>query len=355
VWVAADGSRTLTALDPRDGSVLQVAAPNAFPSALALGAGALWLADRGTGSVVAIDPSYAVASARIRLPGAARMGAVGDRGGFDPWSIAAGAGAVWVTDGSRRLFEIDPGRRRVARTLDLGHVLDGVAVGDGRVWAISGHAALALRIDPRTGRVRDRIEIVSRPGFRSPYPIALGIEAGSVWVLKREHGDRDADRPGPARHQRDDPARRPARPAPACGRARGGLRGRWGRHADPDRRAHERAHHDPAGALSALPPAGRRFVARLRRSLGQDPSPSAVYAAQAADILLNAIARSDGTRGSVSRELLRTRVRGGILGDFAITRRGETTAGAVTVYRVEHGKQRLFAVVTPPASLVAGT
>jgi DNA-binding SARP family transcriptional activator/ABC-type branched-subunit amino acid transport system substrate-binding protein len=686
LWVGADGSRTVTAVDARRGLVVRVAAPNASPTALVLGAGALWVADRGSGSVVEIDPSYGTAVARIRLPSAARFSPVSDRAAFDPWSIAAGAGAVWVTDGSRRLFMIDADRR-VARAVDLGHALAGVAANDDQVWAISGEAALALRVDPRTGRVRDRIAIVSRPGFRSPYPIALGIGAGSVWVLNGntatltridpaqrgvsatiplgvQHGPlrlavargavyvangdgtliridarTNAATVIPLAHRLLDvgvaggrvwvtasggagPA--PAAPAvPAGGRVRPmspaacspvyarpgqpprlliasdlplqgeqapttgqmvaamqlvlGDRGfRAGRFAvgfqscdetpvpfteprfiakcsanarayarnrsvigvigplnttcaenqvailnrapggplaivnasstsvglthrgtgvapdepgryyptgqrnfarviaaddvqaaanalvarrlgvrrlfvlneptsygavlaagmtrsaralgialagaapwgggDPQRSRYTRLARRIARAradavflsggvfagggqlirdlarvlgarvqllapdgfyvpqlaelagvgaegmtvsvagqpLAALPPRGKRFVARLRRALGQEPDVYAVYAAQAADILLDAIARSDGTRASVSRQLLRTRVRDGILGDFAITPSGDTTAGAVTILRVQRGKLRPFAVITPPARLVAG-
>ena len=179
VWVGAQGSRLVTVLDARRHDVMGTVAPNAFPGALALGAGALWLADRGSGSVVEIDPSYTVVVKRITLPGAARLAPVSDSGSFDPWSIAAGDRAVWVTDGSQRLYEIDPLRHKRPRILRLGHPLDGVAVGDGQVWAISGAAAVVLRVDPRTGRVRDRIPIASRPGFRSPYPIAVGVSAGA--------------------------------------------------------------------------------------------------------------------------------------------------------------------------------
>jgi hypothetical protein len=46
------------------------------------------------------------------------------------------------------------------------------------------------------------------------------------------------------------------------------------------------------------------------------------HAAQATDVVLDAIARSDGTRASVLEVLLRTRVAGGLLGDFSFDRRG---------------------------------
>jgi ABC-type branched-subunit amino acid transport system substrate-binding protein len=72
-----------------------------------------------------------------------------------------------------------------------------------------------------------------------------------------------------------------------------------------------------------------------------------VYAAQAAQVLIDAIARSDGTRRSVTRELFATKVRDGLLGDFDITPSGDTTAGAVTIYRIHDGRRRLVTVIEP--------
>jgi len=88
---------------------------------------------------------------------------------------------------------------------------------------------------------------------------------------------------------------------------------------------------------SHLPPRGKRFLedfATTRRG-GTGPNFAAAYGAQGAELLLDAIARSDGTRPSVTRELRRTRVRNGILGDIRFDRNGDLEAGPVTVFRVE--------------------
>ncbi len=86
-----------------------------------------------------------------------------------------------------------------------------------------------------------------------------------------------------------------------------------------------------------LPAAGREFLEELERSgkgeRGEDFT--AAYGAQAAEILLDAIARSDGTRASVSRELLRVRVEDGILGDIRFDRYGDPVEAPVTIYRIE--------------------
>ena len=107
----------------------------------------------------------------------------------------------------------------------------------------------------------------------------------------------------------------------------------------------------PTDRLEALSP---RFVERFREQTGANPTGDTFAAAQAAEVLLDAIAVSDGTRASVTRNLFNTRVHEGLLGSFAISPEGDTTAGAVTIYRVEGGQFRTFAVITPPERLVTG-
>src|SRR5215211_4030538 len=105
----------------------------------------------------------------------------------------------------------------------------------------------------------------------------------------------------------------------------------------------------------ALGPQGRRFVAGFTEDLGVTPETYSVYAAQAAEVILDAVARSDGTRASVVRELFRTRVQDGIVGDFSITATGDTTARAISAYRIEGGRQELLTVLTPGRELVPGS
>ena len=59
----------------------------------------------------------------------------------------------------------------------------------------------------------------------------------------------------------------------------------------------------------------------------------AVWTAAAAEDLLDAIARSDGTRASVTHELLSPREREGLLGRHGYTRAGDTTLRSITVLR----------------------
>ena len=108
----------------------------------------------------------------------------------------------------------------------------------------------------------------------------------------------------------------------------------------------------PGVPLEGLPSSGRRFVKQFRHALGAPPETFSVYTAAATELLLDAIAESDGTRASVAKELFAGRRHAGILGPFTITPSGDTTQTAVTIYGFAGGTQRLSRVVSPPAELL---
>jgi branched-chain amino acid transport system substrate-binding protein len=100
---------------------------------------------------------------------------------------------------------------------------------------------------------------------------------------------------------------------------------------------------------------GRQFVADFKAETGKSAvDPYTAYAAQAAEVLLDAIERSDGTRASVSREIFNTDVKGGILGDFSIDENGDTTLGTVTFFQVRSGAPEFVKLITPESSFVEG-
>jgi YVTN family beta-propeller protein len=88
----------------------------------------------------------------------------------------------------------------------------------------------------------------------------------------------------------------------------------------------------------ALPPAAQRFVRRFRHLHPEadagDYPPWVPYTAQATEALLAAIARSDGTRPSVVRELHELEIRNGLLGSFRFDRNGDPTVNHTTITRI---------------------
>jgi DNA-binding SARP family transcriptional activator/ABC-type branched-subunit amino acid transport system substrate-binding protein len=98
---------------------------------------------------------------------------------------------------------------------------------------------------------------------------------------------------------------------------------------------------------------GKRFVASFSEKFGSEPTRYATAAAQAMDVLLDAIAHSDGSRASVTTNLFKVRISNGILGSFWITPSGDTTLNTVAIYRINRGKVRTFTTVRVPDALVA--
>lgn len=87
-------------------------------------------------------------------------------------------------------------------------------------------------------------------------------------------------------------------------------------------------------SVGQLGPEGARFAERLGGTLaGQAVEPSAVYAAQAMEVALDAIARSNGTRPSVLDRLFETRLPNGLLGNVSFDRNGDIEASPVTILR----------------------
>ncbi|MCW3018036.1 MAG: Extracellular ligand-binding receptor [Solirubrobacterales bacterium] len=102
----------------------------------------------------------------------------------------------------------------------------------------------------------------------------------------------------------------------------------------------------PGATLAGLNPLGQEIARRFGPyRLG---SGGPVYAAEAAEVLLTAIAHSDGTRDSVTRAVFATRIKNGILGTFAFDRNGDSTYNPVLIYQVLRGRARLNRVVTAP-------
>ena len=111
-----------------------------------------------------------------------------------------------------------------------------------------------------------------------------------------------------------------------------------------------------------LGPAGKAFLRDFGSTQpGAEVDVIAVYAAQATELLLDAIARSDGTRASVSAELFKARVDDGLIGSFAIDAHGDPSPPPITIVRLEHGRgsddvasyegARVDRVIAPPRRL----
>jgi peptide/nickel transport system substrate-binding protein len=97
------------------------------------------------------------------------------KAGGEPGGIAAGAGAVWVTDtASDLLLRISDKGRSVDR-IPVGHRPTGVAVGDGQVWVVNQLDRSVSEVNPEALRAVRPIQVGNGAG-------AIAFGHGSVWV-----------------------------------------------------------------------------------------------------------------------------------------------------------------------------
>jgi branched-chain amino acid transport system substrate-binding protein len=102
-----------------------------------------------------------------------------------------------------------------------------------------------------------------------------------------------------------------------------------------------------------LPPEGRRFADEFTRRFKQRPCCYSVHDAQGTMMLLDAIARSGGSRARVAEAVMTAEVPNGLIGDFAIDRNGDTTLNTMGMYRIRRGRIRFEAAITPAPELLA--
>lgn len=108
------------------------------------------------------------------------------------------------------------------------------------------------------------------------------------------------------------------------------------------------------GTLLGLPAkklgsAGREIARRFGPGALDSGGPP--YAAEAMEVLLQAIAGSNGSRSSVTSHLLRAHVRSRILGDFGFYKSGDIDPAGISVYRIVRGKVRLVRTILVPSRL----
>ena len=105
--------------------------------------------------------------------------------------------------------------------------------------------------------------------------------------------------------------------------------------------------------VEKLPAAGKAFAAAFAKANGgKQPDPYTVYAAAAAEVMIGAIAASDGSRAGVADQMFKVSVPT-VLGTIKFNKNGDVTANPVTIYKIVKGKSKTLKVIVPSNSLVA--
>ena len=143
------------------------------PRQIAYGEGAVWVCSADHTRLARIDPRTNEIAAEIDL----RPLAIPDH---ILLLLAAGEGAVWITD-QTRVIQIDPQTHQIVeQPLPAGEEIIAVALGHGTLWTGSHDDGIVSRVDPKTHQVVASFEA----GF-SVHGLAVSEE--SAWILD-EHG-----------------------------------------------------------------------------------------------------------------------------------------------------------------------
>jgi YVTN family beta-propeller protein len=164
VWVGNFDDRTLSKVDPATRTLLRNFPLDYTPTGVATGAGVVWIANGILGTVSRFDPT--VSSVIETIPVTTRSNA---------GSVTFGLGGVWAAFGSGEVARIDPVTNEADDAGVAGVSPSAIAIGEGSVWVANAGESNVSRINPRTAS-----EVGDLTVGRRPRGVTVG--AGSVWV-----------------------------------------------------------------------------------------------------------------------------------------------------------------------------
>jgi DNA-binding beta-propeller fold protein YncE len=178
LWVV--GSDEVIRIDPATDTVaarIPVRSTGSGPAAVAVGAGTVWVPVAVPGALLGIDPGNDKVAARISLGGPLR----------GPMSVAATRDTVWVaccgdteagapTPGGR-LLHVDPVRKRVVADIALPAAPMAVAADSSAAWVATADGQV-LMVSQKRNRIAAAIDAGGPLGFSQ----TIAVGAGGVWL-----------------------------------------------------------------------------------------------------------------------------------------------------------------------------
>ena len=138
------------------------------PSGVAVGAGAVWVANSGDGTVSRIDPRTNATTVVRVLPG--------------PTGVVVAAGSVWVTNTlAAAVTQINPKTSKVVNEPRVGANPTGIAYGARSLWVANQSDGTVTRLDPTTLRTDPPITV-------GDGPVGIAVADGGVWVANTNEG-----------------------------------------------------------------------------------------------------------------------------------------------------------------------
>jgi ABC-type transport system substrate-binding protein/DNA-binding SARP family transcriptional activator len=156
-------------VDGRHDQVRMVIEAGGEPGGIAAGAGAVWMTDTASDLLLRISENGRSVD---RIP-------VGHR----PTGVAVGDGQVWVVNQlDRTVSEVNPKALRAVRPIQVGNGAGAIAFGHGSVWVANGTDYSLSRIDPDSGDVTT-IPLAGEPGGIAAAPQGVWVSSGTGQLL----------------------------------------------------------------------------------------------------------------------------------------------------------------------------
>ena len=181
VWVISSTTGVLYRIDPRQSHDIRKATPGVGIWDVTYGNGAIWITNNYEDSVLQYNPQDLTAPSKV----------IQLERGSGPKGIAVGGGAVWVAEGLKgRVARIDLRTLQVTATVPLlrGNP-EQVAFGEGHVWVTDTEDDSVTRIDPSSNQGS------TIPGVGNG-PAGIAAAGGAVWVANSLDGTVSEIAPG---------------------------------------------------------------------------------------------------------------------------------------------------------------
>jgi len=179
IWVV-HGLASVAKIDPSSGRVLRdtVGFGGALPGQIVPTSTGVWTPSLAHGRLLRLDPKTAALVLETDSAG----------GGASSWTaVAVGAGGVWVADdqsgsGSEpsKVWRVDPTTNQVDGSVNVDSYPVGLVVRDGKVWVVCALAGTIDEIDPATFDMINRESLGGHPLGIANGPDGLWIAFGNL-------------------------------------------------------------------------------------------------------------------------------------------------------------------------------
>jgi YVTN family beta-propeller protein len=168
VWVANSLDGTVSRIDPATNSVTQRIDVGNGPLGIVYARRLVWVANTGDNTITRIDADSGSPTKTLQIAAT---------------ELAYGAGSLWASQrGANQVARIDPSTGDMIAAITVGNGPTGIAFGDGAVWVANTLDGTVTRINSETNTIAATVPTVGNG------PTGVAVEPHGVWVTNQFDG-----------------------------------------------------------------------------------------------------------------------------------------------------------------------